>query len=397
MMAWLLLGCGALLLAAAAHPFLTYAPSLAVLARLRPRPIGYDREWRPAGLAVCVCAYNEAANIAARVENLLLARAEFPTLDILVYVDGATDGTLAALAPYRDRIRVLASASRQGKSFGMNRLVESTDAEIVVFSDANVSFAPGAMARLAEPFADPAVGCVCGHLRYSAADSGGAAAEVGSRYWQLEERIKALESATGSVMGADGSIFAIRRALHVPPPADLIDDMFVSFHVLLQGFRIVRQAEALASEPPVASAREEVRRKIRIACQAMNVHRALWPQLRRLPAFELYKYVSHKLIRWVSIYLLALGAACVLVGLALAGASTTAALLLALAAPGAFVLAGAKSGPLGALRNILLALTATGIGVAESFRGARFQTWTPPATARRADSRPLALQLGKGD
>ena len=37
--------------------------------------------------------------------------------------------------------------------------------------------------------ADPAVGCVCGHLRYTSAD-GGPTAETGGLYWRLEETIK---------------------------------------------------------------------------------------------------------------------------------------------------------------------------------------------------------------
>jgi hypothetical protein len=34
------------------------------------------------------------------------------------------------------------------------------------------------------------------------------------------------------------------------------------------------------------------------------------------------------------------------------------------------------------MRAILMAFAATGIGVWRSLRGARFQTWTPPASSR---------------
>ena len=144
--------------------------------------------------------------------------------------------------------------------------------------DANVVFAPDAVRRLLRPFADPAVGCVCGHLVYTAPDGaaaegggGGATAATGSLYWRLEERIKELESRTGSVMGADGSIFAIRRALHRPPPRDIIDDMYVSLSILCDGHRVVRAGDALAYEATVSRPAEEFRRKIRIACQAFIV------------------------------------------------------------------------------------------------------------------------------
>ena len=58
-----------------------------------------------------------------------------------------------------------------------------------------------------------------------------------------------------------------------------------------------------------------MRRKIRIACQAFNVHRLLWPQNPPAGALDRYKYVSHKLLRWFSIYTLAGAVLC----LALAG------------------------------------------------------------------------------
>src|SRR5258708_32606825 len=109
---------------------------------------------------------------------------------------------------------------------------------------------------------------------------------------------------SGSMMGADGSVFAIRRSLHKPPPEHIIDDMYVSLMILCSGYRVIQASDALAYEESVVSAREEFRRKIRIACQAFNVHRLIWPQLRKLDGITLYKYVSHKLIRWFTIYFL---------------------------------------------------------------------------------------------
>ena len=264
----------------------------------------------------------------------------------------------------------------------MNTLIGMTDAEIVVCSDANVLFEAGAIAALVAPFGDPEVGCACGNLRYVAPGEASATAAAGSLYWRLEEHIKELESATGSVMGADGSIFAIRRSLHCAPPPDLIDDMFVSLSVLCAGYRIVRAAEAAATETAVSQPAEEFRRKIRIACQAFNVNRAMRPRLKLLPALDRYKYVSHKLLRWLSIYLLGASFACFLLAvfalgdMALSGAVSFA----SIAAGSALWLAPWR--PAAKIRDIFAALVATGIGVSRSVQGERFQTWTPPSSAR---------------
>jgi cellulose synthase/poly-beta-1,6-N-acetylglucosamine synthase-like glycosyltransferase len=378
----LLAVCGALALGLAVHPFTTYPLSLAVLARLRPRPHCLGTQRNRNRVAVCVCAYNEEAVIAARIDNLLGQRATTPGLDILVYVDAATDGTAAIVRGYGDAIRSYVSPERRGKSYGMNRLVAMTDAELIVFTDANVIFAADALPHLLAPFADESVGCVCGHLIYTAPSDASATARTGSLYWRTEERTKELESRAGSVMGADGSIFAIRRQLHRPPPDDLIDDMFVSFSILCLGHRIVRAEGAKAYEEIVAASAEDFRRKVRIACQAFNVHRVLWPSLRSLPWLDQYMYASHKIVRWMTIYLLGFAAACFLTALLYAGAATAAAALAGIA--GAMV-AWARLvsvGPFATAAAIMTAFAATGLGVLRSLTGSRYQTWEPPESAR---------------
>jgi cellulose synthase/poly-beta-1,6-N-acetylglucosamine synthase-like glycosyltransferase len=378
---------GLVLVALALHPFTTYPLSLRLLARLRFAPPATPGGRVPRSAAFCVCAYNEERVIRAKIENMLAMRAAMPSLEILVYVDAASDRTAEIAREYRDQIRLVVSPARLGKTHGMNTLVAATEAEIVVFSDANVVFAADALPRLLAAFADPAVGCACGHLIYTRPDES-ATAVTGSLYWRIEERIKALENETGSVVGADGSIFALRRALHEPPPPDLIDDMYVSLAVLCAGGRIVRVADAVAYEEAVSRPGEEFRRKVRIACQAFNVHRALWPRLRRLPLLDRYKYVSHKLLRWLTIYLAAAGGTLVLAGLALAGAWVAAAVLVGFGGLGLAAVMFARGGPLAKARDILGAFAATGLGVWRSLRGDRFQTWNPPASAR--DAVPMA-------
>ena len=389
MLAAVLLLLGLALLALAAHPFTTFPLSLRLLARRQPRPIQAGPPPRTA--ALCVCAYNEEKVIRAKARNMLEMQDADPSLELLVYVDAATDRTAAILEEFAGRIRLVVAPVRQGKTHGMNLLVAMTQAEILVFSDANVLFAPDAVQRLLAPFGDRQVGGVCGHLIYAGAEDGGA---VGSRYWRMEERIKALESQTGSVMGADGSIFAIRRALHRPPPPDLIDDMFVSLGVICDGARLVRADDARAYEAPVLRPAEEFRRKVRIACQAFNVHRALAPRLRRLPMLDRYKYASHKLLRWLTAYTLAASALCLAAGLMLLDpAAAAVALALGLIAIGAIL--AAPRGPLASLRDILAAFVATAWGVWRSLRGDRFQTWSPPASARQTPIGAPAAARGK--
>lgn len=384
---WWIAGGGAALAALALHPFVTYPLSLALLARLRPQapsaaavPLHAPAQAR---VALLVCAYNEAPVIAAKAANMLRLRAAVPGLEILAWVDAASDDTARILRGF-EGIQVFEAERRRGKTHGMNRLVAATRADILVCTDANVMFADDALPRLLAPFADPGVGLVCGHLVY-ADDPGTAMGGTGNLFWRIEERIKALEDATGGGVTADGSIFAFRRALHRPPPDDLIDDMHLSLSILLEGHRIARAADAIATEPPVTGIREEFRRKRRIACQAYNVHRALAPRLRRLPALPRYKYLSHKWLRWWSGWLLAAAAVLVPAGLALAGHGALAVSLVALGLAVGLMGWAWPSGPAGKLVAAAAAFAATGLGLVESLAGRRYQTWAPPASARATE------------
>jgi cellulose synthase/poly-beta-1,6-N-acetylglucosamine synthase-like glycosyltransferase len=378
---------GTLCLLAACHPFITYPWSLIVLQALRPTKRSRSDSIPDAYLdcAVCVCAYNEERAIASKVENLLALRAREPHLEILVYVDGATDRTAEILRTYGSKIDLHVATQRRGKTYGMNLLASKAKARILIFTDANVLMDMDCVRDFRRYFADPDIGCVSGNLIYT---NGGASATAssGSVYWRFEEAVKKLEMESGSMMGADGSVFAIRRSLHQPPPEHLIDDLYVSLMILCGGYRVIQASDALAYEESVVSGREEFKRKIRIACQAFNVHRLIWPEIRKLGRVTIYKYVSHKLIRWFTIYLLLLAALAFEAALMVAGHAIVG--IAIFAAMAAALLLGCVSSikPFAQLAGIIAAFAGTGLGVWRSIRGERYQTWTPAASIRRGSS-----------
>jgi cellulose synthase/poly-beta-1,6-N-acetylglucosamine synthase-like glycosyltransferase len=382
---WFYVVLGAVCLALAMHPFVTYPLSLWMLRLSRPRA-RRDREQPAAAdltFAICMCAYNEERVIKQKLANLMQLRAHEPRLRILVYVDAATDRTAEILQQYADVIELHVARERRGKTHGMNLLAASAQADVLVFTDANVMLDVWCLEDLRTHFADPEIGCVCGNLTYVNAHDSVTAAS-GSLYWRFEEALKRLESRSGSMMGADGSIFAVRRELRRAPPDHIIDDMYVSLMVLVAGSRVIQARDVKAYEQSVTSATEEFGRKVRIGCQAFNVHRLVWPQLRRLDALTRYKYVSHKFLRWLCIYFLAGAALFFLAALLSAGWLEWAAAAVALAVT--CVLLGARWSikPFAQITDLLSALAGAGLGVWRSLRGERFQTWQPANSIRKA-------------
>lgn len=363
------------------HPFVTYPLSLRVFRALRG-PVRSTRlsGTRPRRCAVVCCAHNEEAVIEDRARNFLEIRARNPDLDLAfyVYIDGSTDRTAALLAPFANEITVIIGSPRAGKSAGMNRILDQVDSDIVVFTDANVTINPERFPAVLENFADPEIGCVCGQLDYvNAAES--ATAEVGARYWKFEEAIKALETATGSVIGADGSLFAIRRTQFRPVPIDIIDDFFTSVSILCDGSRIILDPRFVAYERSTTQSDEEYRRKIRIACRAFNCHRHLWPRLRQLSGWNLYKYLSHRFLRWLAGFFMA-GAVCAAIGFLLSIGEVGLPILLAGLA--SFALFSSRPPVLSTLREASWALIGTSVGVWKSLKGERFVTWSAATSTR---------------
>jgi hypothetical protein len=153
--------------------------------------------------------------------------------------------------------------------------------------------------------------------------------------------------------------------------------------ILCAGYRVIQASDALAYEESVVSAREEFKRKIRIACQAFNVHRLLWPRLRKMDGITIYKYVSHKLIRWFTIYLLAMAVVAFEAALILGGHPRVAIALMVGGA--ATLLLGCLSSvkPFAQIAGIVAAFAGTGWGVWRSICGEQYQTWTPAASIRK--------------
>jgi cellulose synthase/poly-beta-1,6-N-acetylglucosamine synthase-like glycosyltransferase len=239
----------------------------AVAGRLKPRNGGVrlqaeDFRLKPEAtpVSVVIAARNEAARLPARIQNLLESSYPAP-LQIVVASDGSTDGTREALASFGSRVELI-ELPPSGKGTALNAAVARARHPIVVFADARQRFAPDAIARLVERFADPSVGAVSGELHIDVA--GSTIGDGVGAYWTYETWLRRREARIGSTLGVTGAIYAMRRHLWTPLPAGtLLDDVLAPMRVVLGGHRVTFEPAARAFDAAAADAPSELRRKVR--------------------------------------------------------------------------------------------------------------------------------------
>lgn len=275
-------------------------PALVAAVGLLRRDGAVDKRPVTPKLTLIIAAYNEQDTIAERVENALAADYPANALEIIVASDGSTDATEAIVGRYvSERVRLL-RLPRVGKVAALEQAVRRARGEILVFSDADTIFGLGTLRALAANFADPRVGGVAGHPVYRAVAREGESSGNGERlYRRYDTWLKELESRSGSIVSALGSLYAIRRE-HWQRPADasMTDDFTISTTVIAHGKRLVFERDAHAWETAAPAAAREFRRRVRLMTRgwrAVAHRRALLNPFR----FGFYAVVlfSHKVLR----------------------------------------------------------------------------------------------------
>jgi cellulose synthase/poly-beta-1,6-N-acetylglucosamine synthase-like glycosyltransferase len=198
-------------------------------------------------------------------------------------------------------VRVVEFPARRGKASVVNDLVRESTADLLVFTDANTRFEPGAVEALAHAFDDLEVGAVCGRLIFEKA--AGAHDTPESDFWDRETRLKEAEGALGICLGANGAIYAVRRALVLPLPEDTtsMDDFLIPVRVARAGRTVVFAGGAVAREDTAQDVSAEVSRRFRIGIGAGQVlRRERW--LYAVPAHPVLTlaFLSRKAARWLA-------------------------------------------------------------------------------------------------
>jgi cellulose synthase/poly-beta-1,6-N-acetylglucosamine synthase-like glycosyltransferase len=290
----LFLGCIAILVQA----YVAYPLTLLVLRIVRGDRSRHIVEDRTPSVRLVVSAYNEEKVLRQKLENSLGLDYPADRLRIVVVSDGSTDGSdgiARAFAPRGVELRVF--AGRQGKVACLNQVVPGLGTDLVVMSDANSLYERDSLRRLARHFADERIGCVCGALRY--VNPRRLAAGEGERvYWGYEGLIKRLESSLGSLLGANGAIYAYRRSLFRPVDPLMFCDDVIPIRIAIAGYLTIYDPEARCTEESASERVERRRRRRHASFGLRSILRVSGEAARRRRLLLLYECLSHRILRW---------------------------------------------------------------------------------------------------
>lgn len=284
------------------YSYLLFPAILHLLARNKhDNKPSYNSEELPV-ISVLISAYNEEQVIASKIKSILENDYPSDRLEILVGSDASTDSTNEVLLRMQKEhkcMQIHLFNERTGKPGVVNRLVEESNGEILVITDANVMLDITTLREMTKYFAQTEVGLVDSRMINTRLKKDGISHQE-KFYISREVKIKHHESIIwGSMMGPFGGCYAVRKSLYKPVPANfLVDDFYINMSVLQQGYQCISNIESKVYEAVSNNLGEEFRRKKRIAAGNFQNLSAFGSLLFSGKPGVSFCFFSHKVIRW---------------------------------------------------------------------------------------------------
>lgn len=277
-----------------------------------PKPRRSDRTPSTAWpvITITLPVYNEERTLRSTLEHVLALDYPPDRRHVLVISDASSDGTDAIARAFASRgVQLIRLPRRAGKTAAENAAAAHVQGDIIVNIDATARPARNALKALVAEFDDPTVGVASG--RDVSTGAAGEHANSGeSGYVGYEMWIRSLETRLGSIVGASGCFYGIRRTLYEPRFPDSLSRDFASALIAWEhGFRAVSVDAALCGVPRAPSLDLEYRRKVRTMHRGLET---LWYKRRLLDPLRYGRFAvmlfSHKLCRWLVPLTLPIGA-----------------------------------------------------------------------------------------
>jgi glycosyltransferase involved in cell wall biosynthesis len=250
-------------------------------------------------VAVVIAARNEAAKIAKKLDNTLALNRADLEFDLMVASDASDDDTDHIVLSYSNRgVRLIRSSERKGKEHAQELAINSTDADIIVFTDTGTMLPTDVLLHLLEAFSDPTVGAVSSVDRFITADG---SLQGEGAYVRYEMWLRDLETRFNSLVGLSGSFFAARYSVCRKWDTRVQSDFGTALRCVQLGMRAISDRRVIGYYKNITDSRKEYQRKVRTVTRGMSSLRV------RAEVLDICRYgwfsfevFSHKVMRWAT-------------------------------------------------------------------------------------------------
>jgi cellulose synthase/poly-beta-1,6-N-acetylglucosamine synthase-like glycosyltransferase len=251
-----------------------------------------------------IMAVRNSEDIIEKKINSVFA-CEYPIHKLKFYIgsDASTDSTDEIIKKSAIKFPSLEFKrfnNRVGKVHIINQLANISQSEILIFTDAYAIFEKDSIFKLIRHFKNPQIHLVGGRMLNSKKTSEDISF-METSYFEQEYKVKQAEGMIwGTMMGAFGSFYAVRKENWCAVPDNFIgDDFYISIKAISKGGKAIFEPEALVFENVQGIMKEEFRRKSRIATGNFQNLSALYPILFSKRIGLAFSFFSHKVLRWL--------------------------------------------------------------------------------------------------
>ncbi len=283
------------------YAMIGYPITLVILEKVLNRKNKKDLSYKPS-VSVIISAYNEEKVIERKLNNIL--ESTFPNYEVIVANDASSDMTVPIVERFiaehpEANIRLNTVKNHLGKTNAQDEAVEVANGEILVFSDANSMFKPDAIDELVSFFTSDDIEYVCGSLIYVEDDSV-ASVVAENTYWNMELKMRKIESEIATIAAGNGAIYACRKEDYRHYNLISSHDYEMPLAAGLNHKRALYNPAAIAVEKAGATTSDEFKRKVRMQRRILS---NLFTNMHRLNIFEYgwfsFFHFNHKTLRFL--------------------------------------------------------------------------------------------------
>ncbi|MFN8254263.1 MAG: glycosyltransferase [Bacteroidales bacterium] len=296
-------------IAALIHSYFLYPALLLLFAKFyKHNSIVYENEIELPEVTVIMAVRNAEKVIEKKIRSIFESGYIKDKIHFLIGSDASDDNTdsiIHKLEKEFPRIYFYRFNQRLGKIAIVNKLFEKSKSEILILTDVHAFPEKGAILNLVKHFKNQEINVVGGKLRNLRKDRKGIAYEEDS-FLKFEFWLKNAEGKIwGTMMGAYGAFYAIRKSVFTKVPDNfIVDDFYISIKAIEKKGRAICEPEAVAYENVPGDINTEFKRKTRISMGNFQNLKALFPVLYKRNMALSLAFFSHKIIRWTGPVLL---------------------------------------------------------------------------------------------